>query len=173
MLSLWEETPAPLDLSPRPRPLRTGCRVLALPCLCTSTHPPRAQRPDTVGREGAGSSVWGWGWGRSVKREVQGASCSWGEAGRARVGAASPGIPGASELPDCSKCHAFSPLLLVWDEIIVSVLRECPTRCWQDGISVQGNIGEGGRSTSNSIHPLCSQQILFSFAGPELHGSCK
>lgn len=41
-----------------------------------------------------------------------------------------------------------------------------------NGISVGGNILGGGQSTSNSIPPLCSQQILFSFAGPELHGSC-
>lgn len=38
-----------------------------------------------------------------------------------------------SKLPESPSVPCFFPLLLVWDEITVSVLRECPTRCAQMG----------------------------------------
>lgn len=137
---------------------------------------PRIDPPPHPGRR---AQTWwegeSWG-GVTVGRGARGAS----SLGRGRQGAGARPHP-ASRRPRnflaagvTFSALQFSPLLLAWDEIIVSVLRECPTRCSQDGISVcvwRGIIWEG-RSTSNFILSLSSQQI-FSFAGLELLGSCK
>lgn len=116
-------TTQPLDLL-----LGKGCKAWTNPA---SPHPLTQgleQRPG--GREEVGG-------GGGVRRRNQGDSSKWGEAARAgrRAGAASIGLPVASELPGPYHLQCpvfFPPLLLVWDEIIISVLRECPKRRSQD-----------------------------------------
>ena len=49
LLSFWEDTPSLSRPSLRPRLLGASCGALSQPCFSTSTHPPRAQRPDLVG----------------------------------------------------------------------------------------------------------------------------
>lgn len=65
---------------------------------------------------------WGWEWGRVVRQGVQGVSCSWGEAGRARGRGHGltwhPWGLRTSKLLESPSVPCFFPLLLVWDEIL-------------------------------------------------------
>ncbi|XP_070349685.1 zinc finger protein ZIC 4 isoform X3 [Equus asinus] len=113
----------PFATQSQPRPQSEGCRALDPP-----PHPGRRAQTWWEGES--------WGGGVTVGRGAPGAS----SLGRGRQGAGARPHP-ASRRPRnflaagvTFSALQFSPLLLAWDEIIVSVLRECPTRCSQDGI---------------------------------------
>lgn len=109
----------------------------------------------------------------SVRQGEQSASCSWGEPRRARAGAATWLPRGLGTSSITFSATLFSTQLLVWDEINVSLLHECPWWRSQDGITVVvvgGDIYEG--EINLKFHSSCFLSKSF-LLQTFFHGSCK